>query len=263
MPSVLPIEMMTPVPNKEEELIEEEPPEPVNEEEIFSKKDKQSNKKNTSSEKETSKAVEDKVHIEKIEKQESKVELEMLITEESEKPKKNKKRGKATKSPEELAEHMSKMRAASLRKRKENKIKKELLKKKTENDMFDKPSSPLVNTEQSSFNSNLRQEKVVKIPKPSSPINIPSKQSSHCKAEQSSYVSIEEKLRLAELKIFELNVREDERTKIKNNNESKAKQIAQSNLQQPNRFGRKSAMSKWTQPSTYTSNDPFDVYKIN
>ena len=253
MPSVLPIEMMTPVPNKEEELIEEEPPEPVNEEEIFSKKDKQSNKKNTSSEKE----------IEKIEKQESKVELEMLITEESEKPKKNKKRGKATKSPEELAEHMAKMRAASLRKRKENKIKKELLKKKTENDMFDKPSSPLVNTEQSSFNSNLRQEKVVKIPKPSSPINIPSMQSSHCNTEQSSYVSIEEKLRLAELKIFELNVREDERTKIKNNNESKAKQIAQSNLQQPNRFGRKSAMSKWTQPSTYTSNDPFDVYKIN
>jgi hypothetical protein len=260
MPSVLPIEMMTPVPNKEEELIEEEPPEPVNEEEIFSKKEV---KKNTSSEKETSKAVEDKVHIEKIEKQESKVELEMLITEESEKPKKNKKRGKATKSPEELAEHMSKMRAASLRKRKENKIKKELLKKKTENDMFDKPSSPLSTAIQSSFNSNLRQEKVVKIPKPSSPINIPSKQSSHCKAEQSSYVSIEEKLRLAELKIFELNVREDERTKIKNNNESKAKQIAQSNLQQPNRFGRKSAMSKWTQPSTYTSNDPFDVYKIN
>jgi hypothetical protein len=63
MPSVLPTEMMTPLPKTEEEIVQELPPEPVNEEEIFSKKEV---KKNTSSEKE----------LEKIEKEESKAELE-------------------------------------------------------------------------------------------------------------------------------------------------------------------------------------------
>ena len=130
MPSVLPMDMLQPMPKTEEEIVAELPPEPVDEAEIFSKKEV---KKNTSSEKE----------LEKIEKQEAtakhqvaavaaKEELEMIITKEAEKPKK-KKRGKATKSPEELAAHMSKMRAASLKKRQEKKKQKDLLKNKMKN----------------------------------------------------------------------------------------------------------------------------------
>ena len=126
MPSVLPMDMLQPMPKTEEEIVAELPPEPVDEAEIFSKKEV---KKNTSSEKE----------LEKIEKQEAtakhqvaataaKEELEMIITKEAEKPKK-KKRGKATKSPEELAAHMSKMRAASLKKRQEKKKTKRFIKK--------------------------------------------------------------------------------------------------------------------------------------
>ena len=226
MPSVLPMDMMTPLPKTEEEIVQELPPEPVNENEIFSKKEV---KKNTSSEKE----------LEKIEKEESKAELEMIITKEAEKPKK-KKRGKATKSPEELAEHMSKMRAASLKKRQEKKKQKDLLKIQ-QNEMFDKPASPL------------SQETTPKpIPKTSAPINIPNQG-----------ISLADKLRLTEMKLFEYQIREDERNKIKTKNESKAKAIAHKNIQQPNRWGKKSAIAKWAQVPTYESDDPFDVFKIN
>lgn len=243
MPSVLPTEMMTPLPKTEEEIVQELPPEPVNEEEIFSKKEV---KKNTSSEKE----------LEKIEKEESRAELEMIITKEAEKPKK-KKRGKSTKSPEELAAHMAKMRAASLKKRQEKKKQREMLK---EQKMFDKPSSPL----SQEITPNRIQEKVTECdhsyeaipepkpkPKPSAPVNIP-KQG----------ISLEDKLRLTEMKLFEYQIREDERNKIKTKNESKAKAIAQNNIQQPNRWGRKSAIAKWAQVPTYQSDDPYDVFKI-
>ena len=238
MPSVLPTEMMTPLPKTEEEIVQELPPEPVNEEEIFSKKEV---KKNTSSEKE----------LEKIEKEESKAELEMIITKEAEKPKK-KKRGKSTKSPEELAAHMSKMRAASLKKRQEKKKQKDMLKKqKEEEQMFDKPSSPL--TKETTPKIVLaEQPKPKPIPKPSEPINIP----------QNQGISLADKLRLTEMKLFEYQIREDERNKIKTKNESKAKAIAQNNIQQPNRWGRKSAIAKWAQVPTYQSDDPYDVFKI-
>jgi len=259
MPSVLPTEMMTPLPKTEEEIVQELPPEPVNEEEIFSKKEV---KKNTSSEKE----------LEKIEKQEStakhlveaqasKAELEMIITKEAEKPKK-KKRGKSTKSPEELAAHMAKMRAASLKKRQEKKKQKDLMKKHEEEKMFDKPSSPL--TQDTTHQIELvEQPKPKPIPNkqsntglqsiPSKPINISKKQD----------ISLEDKLRLTEMKLFEYQIREDERNKIKTKNESKAKAIAQNNIQQPNRWGRKSAIAKWAQVPTYQSDDPYDVFKIN
>ena len=236
MPSVLPIEMMTPIPKTEEEIVQELPPEPVNEEEIFSKKEV---KKNTSSEKE----------LEKIEKEESKAELEMIITKEAEKPKK-KKRGKSTKSPEELAAHMSKMRAASLKKRQEKKKQKDMMKKQKEEEIFDKPSSPL--SQETTPIVLAEQPKPKPIPKPSAPINIPNQG-----------ISLADKLRLTEMKLFEYQIREDERNKIKTKNESKAKAIAQNNIQQPNRWGRKSAIAKWAQVPTYQSDDPYDVFKIN
>jgi len=236
MPSVLPTEMMTPLPKTEEEIVQELPPEPVNEEEIFSKKEV---KKNTSSEKE----------LEKIEKEESKAELEMIITKEAEKPKK-KKRGKSTKSPEELAAHMSKMRAASLKKRQEKKKQKDMMKKQKEEEMFDKPSSPL--SQETTPIVLAEQPKPKPIPKPSAPIDIPNQG-----------ISLADKLRLTEMKLFEYQIREDERNKIKTKNESKAKAIAQNNIQQPNRWGRKSAIAKWAQVPTYQSDDPYDVFKIN
>lgn len=239
MPSVLPTEMMTPLPKTEEEIVQELPPEPVNEEEIFSKKEV---KKNTSSEKE----------LEKIEKEESRAELEMIITKEAEKPKK-KKRGKSTKSPEELAAHMAKMRAASLKKRQEKKKQKDMMKKQKEEEMFDKPSSPL--SQETTPKNRLQNVAIPEpkpIPKPSAPVNIP-KQG----------ISLEDKLRLTEMKLFEYQIREDERNKIKTKNESKAKAIAQNNIQQPNRWGRKSAIAKWAQVPTYQSDDPYDVFKIN
>lgn len=236
MPSVLPTEMMTPMPKTEEEIVQELPPEPVNEEEIFSKKEV---KKNTSSEKE----------LEKIEKEESKAELEMIITKEAEKPKK-KKRGKSTKSPEELAAHMSKMRAASLKKRQEKKKQKDMMKKQKEEEMFDKPSSPL--SQETTPKIIAEPPKPKPIPQPSAPINIPNQG-----------ISLADKLRLTEMKLFEYQIREDERNKIKTKNESKAKAIAQNNIQQPNRWGRKSAIAKWAQVPTYQSDDPYDVFKIN
>jgi len=236
MPSVLPTEMMTPLPKTEEEIVQELPPEPVNEEEIFSKKEV---KKNTSSEKE----------LEKIEKEESKAELEMIITKEAEKPKK-KKRGKSTKSPEELAAHMSKMRAASLKKRQEKKKQKDMMKKQKEEEMFDKPSSPL--SQETTPKIIAEPPKPKPIPKPSAPIDIPNQG-----------ISLADKLRLTEMKLFEYQIREDERNKIKTKNESKAKAIAQNNIQQPNRWGRKSAIAKWAQVPTYQSDDPYDVFKIN
>tara|TARA_R110000787_G_scaffold164297_1_gene277387 strand:- start:6844 stop:7563 length:720 start_codon:yes stop_codon:yes gene_type:complete len=239
MPSVLPIDMMQPMPKTEEEIVAELPPEPVDEAEIFSKKEV---KKNTSSEKE----------LEKIEKQEAKEELEMIITKEAEKPKK-KKRGKATKSPEELAAHMSKMRAASLKKRQEKKKQKDLLKKQNEELMFDKPSSPLVKDTTPLITLD-EQPKPKPIPKPSAPIDIP-------KAKRG--ISLEDKLRLTEMKLFEYQIREDERNKIKSKNENKAKAIAQNNIQQPNRWGRKSAIAKWANVPTYKTDDPYDVFKIN
>tara|TARA_R110000764_G_scaffold31619_3_gene72269 strand:- start:3006 stop:3731 length:726 start_codon:yes stop_codon:yes gene_type:complete len=241
MPSVLPMDMMQPMPKTEEEIVAELPPEPVDEAEIFSKKEV---KKNTSSEKE----------LEKIEKQEAKEELEMIITKEAEKPKK-KKRGKATKSPEELAAHMSKMRAASLKKRQEKKKQKDLLKKQNEELMFDKPSSPLVK-ETTPLMTLDEQPKPKPIPKPSAPIDIP-------KATTKRGISLEDKLRLTEMKLFEYQIREDERNKIKSKNENKAKAIAQNNIQQPNRWGRKSAIAKWANVPTYKSDDPYDVFKIN
>ena len=250
MPSVLPMDMMQPLPKTEEEIVAELPPEPVDEAEIFSKKEV---KKNTSSEKE----------LEKIEKQEAtakhqvaataaKEELEMIITKEAEKPKK-KKRGKATKSPEELAAHMSKMRAASLKKRQEKKKQKDLLKKQNEELMFDKPSSPLVKDTTPLITLD-EQPKPKPIPKPSAPIDIP-------KAKRG--ISLEDKLRLTEMKLFEYQIREDERNKIKSKNENKAKAIAQNNIQQPNRWGRKSAIAKWANVPTYKTDDPYDVFKIN
>ena len=246
MPSVLPTEMMTPLPKTEEEIVQELPPEPVNEEEIFSKKEV---KKNTSSEKE----------LEKIEKQESKAELEMIITKEAEKPKK-KKRGKSTKSPEELAAHMAKMRAASLKKRQEKKKQKDMMKKHEEEKMFDKPSSPL--TQDTTHQIELvEQPKPKPIPKPSEPINIPNRIQNV--APKKKGISLEDKLRLTEMKLFEYQIREDERNKIKSKNENKAKAIAQNNIQQPNRWGRKSAIAKWAQVPTYQSDDPYDVFKIN
>ena len=258
MPSVLPTEMMTPLPKTEEEIVQELPPEPVNEEEIFSKKEV---KKNTSSEKELEKIEKEEStaqHL--VEAQASKAELEMIITKEAEKPKK-KKRGKSTKSPEELAAHMSKMRAASLKKRQEKKKQKDMLKKqKEEEQMFDKPSSPL--TKETTPKNRLQnvaipivlaeQPKPKPIPKPSEPINIP----------QNQGISLADKLRLTEMKLFEYQIREDERNKIKTKNESKAKAIAQNNIQQPNRWGRKSAIAKWAQVPTYQSDDPYDVFKI-
>ena len=244
MPSVLPMDMMKPIPKTEEEVIAELPPEPVDEAEIFSKKEV---KKNTSSEKE----------LEKIEKQEAKEELEMIITKEAEKPKK-KKRGKSTKSPEELAAHMNKMRAASLKKRQEKKKQKDLLKKQNEELMFDKPSSPL--TKDTTPVITLEEQPKPKfpkpIPKPSAPIDIP-------KATTKRGISLEDKLRLTEMKLFEYQIREDERNKIKSKNENKAKAIAQNNIQQPNRWGRKSAIAKWANIPTYKSDDPYDVFKIN
>lgn len=250
MPSVLPMDMMQPMPKTEEEIVAELPPEPVDEAEIFSKKEV---KKNTSSEKE----------LEKIEKQEAKEELEMIITKEAEKPKK-KKRGKATKSPEELAAHMSKMRAASLKKRQEKKKQKDLLKKQNEELMFDKPSSPLVKetTPLMTLDEQPKPNRIqdVAIPKPipksSAPIDIP-------KATTKRGISLEDKLRLTEMKLFEYQIREDERNKIKSKNENKAKAIAQNNIQQPNRWGRKSAIAKWANVPTYKSDDPYDVFKIN
>ncbi len=259
MPSVLPTEMMTPMPKTEEEIVQELPPEPVNEEEIFSKKEV---KKNTSSEKELEKIEKEEStaqHL--VEAQASKAELEMIITKEAEKPKK-KKRGKSTKSPEELAAHMSKMRAASLRKRQEKKKQKDMLKKqKEEEQMFDKPSSPL--TKETTPKIIAEPPKPKPIPNkqsntglqsiPSEPINIP----------QNQGISLADKLRLTEMKLFEYQIREDERNKIKTKNESKAKAIAQNNIQQPNRWGRKSAIAKWAQVPTYQSDDPYDVFKIN
>ena len=255
MPSVLPTEMMTPLPKTEEEIVQELPPEPVNEEEIFSKKEV---KKNTSSEKE----------LEKIEKEESRAELEMIITKEAEKPKK-KKRGKSTKSPEELAAHMAKMRAASLKKRQEKKKQKDMMKKQKEEEMFDKPSSPL--TKETTPKNRIQnvaipivlaeQPKPKPIPKPSAPVNIPNKQS-NTGLQSLQGISLEDKLRLTEMKLFEYQIREDERNKIKTKNESKAKAIAQNNIQQPNRWGRKSAIAKWAQVPTYQSDDPYDVFKI-
>ena len=243
MPSVLPMDMMQPMPKTEEDIVAELPPEPVDEAEIFSKKEV---KKNTSSEKE----------LEKIEKQEAKEELEMIITKEAEKPKK-KKRGKATKSPEELAAHMSKMRAASLKKRQEKKKQKDLLKKQNEELMFDKPSSPLVKDTTPLITLD-EQPKPKPIPKPSAPIDIPIS-----KATTKRGISLEDKLRLTEMKLFEYQIREDERNKIKSKNENKAKAIAQNNIQQPNRWGRKSAIAKWANVPTYKSDDPYDVFKIN
>lgn len=238
MPSILPMEIMKPIEEEpEEEIVEEMPPEPVDEQEIFSKKEV---KKNTSSEKE----------LEKIEKQEAKAELEMIITKEAEKPKK-KKRGKATKSPEELAAHMSKMRAASLRKRQEKKKQKDLLKKQ-DNEMFDKPPSPLSQETTPKPIPN-KQSNTGRQSIPSAPIPIPKKG-----------LSLEDKLRLTELKLFEYQIREDERNKIKSKNQNKAKEIAAVNIQQPNRWGKKSAIAKWANIPTYDSNnDPYDVYKIN
>ena len=258
MPSVLPTEMMTPMPKTEEEIVQELPPEPVNEEEIFSKKEV---KKNTSSEKELEKIEKEEStakHL--VEAQASKAELEMIITKEAEKPKK-KKRGKSTKSPEELAAHMSKMRAASLKKRQEKKKQKDMLKKqKEEEQMFDKPSSPLTKETTPKI---VLAEQPKPIPNkqsntglqsiPSEPINIP----------QNQGISLADKLRLTEMKLFEYQIREDERNKIKTKNESKAKAIAQNNIQQPNRWGRKSAIAKWAQVPTYQSDDPYDVFKIN
>ncbi len=249
MPSVLPTEMMTPLPKTEEEIVQELPPEPVNEEEIFSKKEV---KKNTSSEKELEKIEKEEStakHL--VEAQASKAELEMIITKEAEKPKK-KKRGKSTKSPEELAAHMSKMRAASLKKRQEKKKQKDMLKKqKEEEQMFGKPCSPLSQDTTPKIVL-AEQPKPKPIPKPSEPINIP----------QNQGISLEDKLRLTQMKLFEYQIREDERNKIKTKNESKAKAIAQNNIQQPNRWGRKSAIAKWAQVPTYQSDDPYDVFKI-
>ena len=65
------------------------------------------------------------------------------------------------------------------------------------------------------------------------------------------------------MKLFEYQIREDERNKIKSKNETKAKEIAHKNIQQPNRWGKKSAIAKWAQVPTYESDDPFDVFKIN
>lgn len=260
MPSVLPTEMMTPLPKTEEEIVQELPPEPVNEEEIFSKKEV---KKNTSSEKELEKIEKEEStakHL--VEAQASKAELEMIITKEAEKPKK-KKRGKSTKSPEELAAHMSKMRAASLKKRQEKKKQKDMLKKqKEEEQMFGKPCSPLSQDTTPKIIAEPPKPKPKPIPNkqsntglqsiPSEPINIP----------QNQGISLEDKLRLTQMKLFEYQIREDERNKIKTKNESKAKAIAQNNIQQPNRWGRKSAIAKWAQVPTYQSDDPYDVFKI-
>tara|TARA_R110001592_G_scaffold58622_3_gene177351 strand:+ start:4195 stop:4902 length:708 start_codon:yes stop_codon:yes gene_type:complete len=234
MPSVLPMDMMSPMPSTEEELVQEIPPEPVDENEIFSKKEA---KKNTSSEKE----------IEKIEKQETKAELELLIVEQNEKPKK-KKRGKSTKSPEELAAHMAKMRAASLKKRQEKKKQKDLLKKETLQEPIESlPEKPKLET--------IPEKPRISEQKPEQPKILKQKSEKHS-------ISIEDKLRLTELKLFEYQIREDERNKIKGKNENKAKEIAKKNIQQPNRWGRKSAIANWAQMPTYQSDDPYDVFKI-
>ena len=219
MPSVLPMDMMSPMPSTEEELVQEIPPEPVDENEIFSKKEA---KKNTSSEKE----------IEKIEKQE---------------PKK-KKRGKSTKSPEELAAHMAKMRAASLKKRQEKKKQKDLLKKETLQEPIESlPEKPKLET--------IPEKPRISEQKPEQPKILKQKSEKHS-------ISLEDKLRLTELKLFEYQIREDERNKIKGKNENKAKEIAKKNIQQPNRWGRKSAIANWAQMPTYQSDDPYDVFKI-
>ena len=224
MPSKLPTDMMIPIPEEVEEVIIEEPPEPVNEDLIFSKKEI---KKNTSSEEE----------LQKIEKKETKEELELLITEQNNKPKK-KKRGKATKSPEELAAHMEKMRAASLKKRQENKKNKKIKEEQVE---VEKPI----------------------IEEYEKPINKPviEKQST-APIKKSTSISVEDKLRLTELKLFEYQIREDERNKISSKNVNKAKEIAEKNIQQPNKWGKKSAMSKWANIPEYKTDDPYDIYKI-
>jgi len=255
MPSVLPMDMMSPMPSTEEELVQEIPPEPVDENEIFSKKEA---KKNTSSEKE----------IEKIEKQETKAELELLIVEQNEKPKK-KKRGKSTKSPEELAAHMAKMRAASLKKRQEKKKQKDLLKKESLQVGMKSTQSikePIETLKEPIENLPVK-TKLEKIPeqpritkqKSENP-RMPEQKSNNTSNKHS--ISLEDKLRMTELKLFEYQIREDERNKIKGKNENKAKEIAKKNIQQPNRWGRKSAIANWAQMPTYQSDDPYDVFKI-
>ena len=247
MPSKFPTEMMTPIPPTEEEIVQELPPEPVNENEIFSKKEV---KKNTSSEKE----------IEKIEKQETKKELELLIVEQNEKPKK-KKRGKSTKSPEELAAHMAKMRAASLKKRQEKKKQKDLLKKETIPDAIH-------DTIPETIPESLPKLEKIPVQKPEQPRITEKKLEKPPISQQKSNtsnkhnISLEDKLRLTELKLFEYQIREDERNKIKGKNENKAKEIAKKNIQQPNRWGRKSAIAKWAQVPSYQTDDPYDVFKI-
>tara|TARA_R110002073_G_scaffold463_1_gene4043 strand:+ start:142 stop:501 length:360 start_codon:yes stop_codon:yes gene_type:complete len=119
--------------------------------------------------------------------------------------------------------------------------------------MFDKPSSPLVKDTTPLITLD-EQPKPKPIPKPSAPIDIP-------KAKRG--ISLEDKLRLTEMKLFEYQIREDERNKIKSKNENKAKAIAQNNIQQPNRWGRKSAIAKWANVPTYKTDDPYDVFKIN
>ena len=119
--------------------------------------------------------------------------------------------------------------------------------------MFDKPSSPLVKDTTPLITLD-EQPKPKPIPKPSAPIDIP-------KVKRG--ISLEDKLRLTEMKLFEYQIREDERNKIKSKNENKAKAIAQNNIQQPNRWGRKSAIAKWANVPTYKTDDPYDVFKIN
>ena len=253
MPSKFPTEMMTPIPPTEEEIVQELPPEPVNENEIFSKKEV---KKNTSSEKE----------IEKIEKQETKKELELLIVEQNEKPKK-KKRGKSTKSPEELAAHMAKMRAASLKKRQEKKKQKDLLKKETIK-VGMKSTQSLPETIPETIPDSLPKLEKIPVQKPEQPRITEKKLENPPISQQKSNtsnkhnISLEDKLRLTELKLFEYQIREDERNKIKGKNENKAKEIAKKNIQQPNRWGRKSAIAKWAQVPSYQTDDPYDVFKI-
>ena len=226
--------MMIPIPEEVEEVIIEEPPEPVNEDLIFSKKEI---KKNTSSEEE----------LQKIEKKETKEELELLITEQNNKPKK-KKRGKATKSPEELAAHMEKMRAASLKKRQENKKNKKIKEEQVE------VEKPIIE----------EYEKPISKPVIEKQRTVPIKKSISTAIQSKAHtsISVEDKLRLTELKLFEYQIREDERNKISSKNVNKAKEIAEKNIQQPNKWGKKSAMSKWANIPEYKTDDPYDIYKI-
>jgi hypothetical protein len=244
MPSKLPTDMMIPIPEEVEEVIIEEPPEPVNEDLIFSKKEI---KKNTSSEEE----------LQKIEKKETKEELELLITEQNNKPKK-KKRGKATKSPEELAAHMEKMRAASLKKRQENKKNKKI---KEEQVSIAIQSKAPIEVEKPIIEE---YEKPISKPVIEKQRTVPIKKSISTAIQSKAHtsISVEDKLRLTELKLFEYQIREDERNKISSKNVNKAKEIAEKNIQQPNKWGKKSAMSKWANIPEYKTDDPYDIYKI-